>query len=492
MTFPNRPKLRVLPWVLGALLASQAASAVTFELYHQENGFIGDGSELAGVLATDSAISIVEGSSAFQGNFDSSGGGEFEFDGEEFPEIAPAAVVGNVTDGASASFFTDLNFGTAGGADFVLPDGILLTSGNANPPDSNTTSGFAGFASGLGDAGLDALLEAAEFDDRTTDATVLSFDFMVTNDSNAVALDFIFASEEFPEFADEFPEIAGIFVDGTNYAAFQDGSLLSVTSAGISAGNFVDNDGNNDGGISPLAIEYDGLSVPLTAVGLLDESRTTHNIKIAVSDTGDTDLDTGIFLANLRGISLGGSDDVDGPGSSPSDPLLPVPGDDSSDGFDFQIFVGDAGIGTDPTLPIFFDPDVAIGYEFTSNLDVTSLQVTVDLGDGIYSLMVWDGAAYQSLADFMVNEIVDLTSLSFDVFQFIIAGIETSAMVDPTDPTVFVTGLTFGSAGQLSLNMNPITAFVGGGGGGGGNVPVPASIYLLALGALAMRRRLLA
>lgn len=512
---------KALPILLGSLLASQGASAIVFDLYHEDNGYGTDGSELAAALVTDSNISILDGTSSFQGNTNDSFGGDDGYGGEggdgyggDVPqlfgvngmdiEIGTQSVgPGSATEGASASFFTDLDFGSAEGTSFKLSDGILLTSGNANLPESNTSTGFEGFASGQGDAGLDLLLEAAGLEDRTTDATVLAFEFNVAGDANAIALDFIFGSEEFPEFVDSFTEIAAIFIDGVNYAAFGDGSLLTVTSGNIAAGNFVDNNGNHDGGTSPLAVEYDGLSKPFTAVGLLDPMLDTHTIKIAVSDTNDTVLDTGIFLANMRGINLASGDDgddttFDGPGSTPDNPLLPVPGDDPSDGFDFQIFVGDAGIGTDPTRRIFFDPDVAIGYEFTSNLGVTSLQVAVDLGDGMYNLSVWDGMAYNFFTTFAVGDIVDLSGFNMGggVMQWLIDGIETSAMVDPTDDLAFVYGLTFATPGQLNLNQLPITVFVdpnqGGGGNPGGSVPVPAGISLLLIGALAMRRRLFA
>lgn len=521
MHLPLSFRRKALPILLGSLLASQGASAVVFDLYHQDNGYGSTGSELASALVTDSRISIVDGSSMFQGNtsgdegYGGEGdgyGGEGDGYGGEVPlafdvDIVDTQVVeSGPTSGASASFFRDLDFGTAGGVHFTLPDGILLTSGNANPAEMNTQSGFTGFASGQGDAGLDLLLQAAGLDDVTSDATVLSFEFTVEGDANAVALDFIFGSEEYPEYVNSYPEIAGIFIDGVNYAAFGDGSLLTVTQNNVGAGNFVNNNGDfgdvdADGNPfpvapEPLAIEYDGLSKPFTAVGNLDPMLQTHTIKIAVSDTNDTILDTAIFLANMRAITLGGGTVFDGPGSSPDLPLLPVPGDDAADGFDFQIFVGDAGIGTDPTQRIFFDPDVAVGYEFTSNIGVTSLQVTVDLGDGMYNLSVWDGMAYNFFTTFAVDEIVDLSGFNMGdgVMRFLIDGIETSAMVDPTDDTAFVYGLTFANAGQLNLNQLPITVFVDPNPGtpGGNGVPVPAGIYLLALGALVMRRRLFA
>ena len=50
--------------------------------------------------------------------------------------------------------------------------------------------------------------------------------------------------------------------------------------------------------------------------------------------------------------------------------------------------------------------------------------------------------------------------------------IETSANLDPTDTSAFVTGLTFASSGTVDMTQTPITAFV----------PEPASVALVALG----------
>ena len=483
-------KRSLIAAAVAALLPIGSASATSITVYDSTFDPARDGAPLASALVMDEAITIVDGSSEYQGNANE----------------------------GSSGLFTDLNFGTAGDTDFILDDGIVLTSGSADLAMENTQSGFTGTASGLGDEGLDLLLDEAGFGDfQTFDATVLSFDFTVEEGINAVALDFIFGSEEYPEFADAYPEIAAIFVDGTNAAAFEDGSLLRVTSETIGSGNYVNNNPHDDfegeggefGGegpldigvapveveYTPLDIEYDGLSIPLTAIGALDTTKDVHTIKIAVSDTGDQVLDTGIFVANMRGLNVGGGVDFDGPGSSADDPLLPVSGS-AEDGFVFEIFVGDAGIGTDPSEMIFFDPDVAVGYEFTSNLAIDTLMVTVDFGDGIYSLEVFDdaNAQYVALADFAVNDLIDFSSLAlgFDVFQWKIGDIEASAGVDPNDPSLFVYGLTFVTGGPLTLTQTPITEFVDDNGNGNGNVPLPASLYLFLLGALAMRRRLFA
>ncbi|MFP6688101.1 MAG: choice-of-anchor L domain-containing protein, partial [Alphaproteobacteria bacterium] len=88
----------------------------------------------------------------------------------------------------------------------------------------------------------------------------------------------------------EINDIAAVFVDGTNFALFPDDSILHFD-IGSNEFNFF----NNTGGA--LGIEYDGISEPNVIVGLLNTGLSTHTVKIAVSDTNDTVVDTGLFLS---------------------------------------------------------------------------------------------------------------------------------------------------------------------------------------------------
>ena len=460
-------------------LWATSANATVFELYNDLGPYLGNGSELAEALVTPgSGINVINGSELFQGNFDGTPvfpPDEFPGDGP-FPDFPPDPdfplppdpdTSFGPDDYGSASFFSGLNFGSADGTDFVLPDGILLTSGFAAPPTENTSPDFEGIASGFGDEGLDALLDAAGFPfETTTDATVLSFDFTVDADINAISLDFIFGSEEFPEFADEFPEIAAVFVDGVNYASFADGRLLSVTSEAIAAGNFFDNTP------SLLDIEYDGISAPMNLLGLLDMEQDVHNIKIAISDTGDTALDSGLFAANLQGTFVGGFDALD--------PLMPIEGDDPSDGFDFIIDVGDAGVGIDPTMPIFIDPYVATGYTYESTgANFATVVLPSGFGDDSYNVYGWDGSGWLFLGTVDAGVTFDFLAHNASGFgQFMIDGIETEAMVDPTDPGAFVTGVTFTNGGQIAVVQTPIETFV--------SVPEPETMLLFATGLIGL------
>ena len=192
--------------------------------------------------------------------------------------------------------------------------GVLLTSGIA-PGTSNTlswygadNSGSTGFANG--DADIDAVVNAV-FQTESYDATSLSFAFSVTDpQATSISFDLLFGSDEYPEWVDAFVDCGVVMVDGVNYALFNNDPLhpLSVISPNLAAGYFQDN------GASILPIEYDGVSGRLRIVAPLKAGQSPHTIKIAIADTGDHILDSGLFIANLAAGRDPGSGVVANPG----------------------------------------------------------------------------------------------------------------------------------------------------------------------------------
>ena len=492
------------PTVKKTLLAAAIATvispvgATTYQVYNPTDpaGFSGNGDELAAaLLSLNSGITIASNSAQFQGNFGEGGFNEGGFDEGDFPEgdfpngDFPEGDSGD-EDFGSAAFFTGLNFGSVEGTDFVLPDGILLTSGSADlNHNTNSESGFSHTASGQGDQGLQDLLDA-HFGDGgdgggddgyggegganiSSDATVLAFDFTVDDGIGAVSLDFMFGSEEFPEFVDSFPEIAGIFIDGVNYAVLSDGNPLTLTGQTVDGANFFDNDFQD--GTAPLAVEYDGITRPLTLTGLLDQSLDTHSIKIAVSDTNDTVLDTGLFVANLQGLP-------GVPGIDPNDPIMPDTPQPGDDGFTFTIDVGDSGVGIDPLFPIFIDPDVAVGYvyEVTGTTFGSVTLPMLGFGDDLFDIYGWDGTDFVLLtSDWLAGDAFLFGGSG--VSKFKVEGIELEGALDPTDPLAFVTGVTFTSGGTgITVTQTPIVEST--------SVPEPATLGLMLIGLLGMGR----
>lgn len=160
------------------------------------------------------------------------------------------------------------------------------------------------------------------------------------------------------------------------------------------------------------------------------------------------------------------------PGSSPTNPLMPVASDDGWN-FNFNIV---------PGRTVFIDPDIAIGYDYIVNSGPSIASVLLPtFGDGLYDLWLWNGSEWVATGDVLTGGVT--YNFVEAVTRFRILGIEQSAALDPLNPTAFVTGLTFDGSGQVSMSQNPITV----------SVPVPEpetyAMFLAGLGLLAMARR---
>ncbi len=166
------------------------------------------------------------------------------------------------------------------------------------------------------------------------------------------------------------------------------------------------------------------------------------------------------------------------PGSTPDNPLLPNPEPDPETGaWEF------ADVTVDPGQWTFFDPLVAIGYDYMVESGPNIAGVTLpEVGDNLFELFLWNGVDWV----LETGSLAANTEYEFDgggVDRFRILGIEVDALLDPADPEAFVTGLDFVSAGTVNLTQTPITTFV---------ASAPATPLLVATAVLALgwRRRL--
>ncbi|MCA9092408.1 MAG: choice-of-anchor L domain-containing protein, partial [Planctomycetaceae bacterium] len=177
--------------------------------------------------------------------------------------------------------------------------GIVLTTGDANfILGPNTVDSSTGIASGAGDAQLDTT-----FGVTTRDSTVLEFQF--TSAGGDLFFNFVFASEEYNEFANSsFNDVFAFYIDGENIA-FIPGTTTPISINTINGGDplgtnpqnpqfYVNND-PSDNGTKLNLFGYDGFTTKFTAqkLGL---SSGTHTIRMAISDVGDTALDTAVFI----------------------------------------------------------------------------------------------------------------------------------------------------------------------------------------------------
>ncbi|UTP40803.1 choice-of-anchor L domain-containing protein [Phenylobacterium sp. LH3H17] len=174
--------------------------------------------------------------------------------------------------------------------------GLLITSGGV-PNVTNTVMDF-GFDNNLaGDINLDAEVNRV-FSTVSYDATSISFSFTVTDPSiTGITFKLLFGTDEYPEWVDQFVDIAVVMVNGQNVAYFGNdpNAPLSVIGSNLAAGYFVDN------GDGHLPIEYDGVSNVLSAFAPV--SLGLNTLKIAIADTGDHILDSGLFISGLTGTT---------------------------------------------------------------------------------------------------------------------------------------------------------------------------------------------
>ena len=272
-----------------ALFASSASALVITPIINSD----ADGAIAAlvpAVLAPSSGITVVPGSATFQGN------------------------VGTSTLGQSGTY-TGFNLAPSSGSTptLVLPNGIALSSGIANVPNTNTTNQHNPAFPGTGS---NALLGSLVAPISTNDSNMLTFNFTVAPGQNAVSALFVFGTDEFP--TQNVTDIFGFFVDGVNYAKFPSGELISNTPGNPT--NFI----SNPVGSGLYDIEYNGLTRVLQVTGLLDLNLSEHTVAIGVADTSDTIFDSGVFIGGLVAgtATSGGIGDPGQPGGGG----LPEPG----------------------------------------------------------------------------------------------------------------------------------------------------------------------
>ncbi|MFY7741535.1 MAG: choice-of-anchor L domain-containing protein, partial [Flavobacterium sp.] len=205
-----------------------------------------------------------------------------------------------------------------------IDSGIILTTGRGNvavgPNNANNASNPPATPV-IGDADL-ALLATGGINNKA----VLEFDFIPTG--NQLNFNFVFASEEYPEFVNSaFNDVFGFFLSGPGIAGPYSGgatniALVPSTTTAITINNL--NGGfaagcplvlpggansafyvNNCGGAS---IQYDGFTTVLTASAEVQCGEVYH-IKLAVANVGDNGWDSAVFLQansfNVNPIDLG-------------------------------------------------------------------------------------------------------------------------------------------------------------------------------------------
>lgn len=238
--------------------------------------------------------------------------------------LGPNVVFSNVTFSGATNQIGSFN---SENANVGIGTGIMLATGDialALGPNNQSGGTLGGGANGATDDDLDLL----DSQYNHNDAAVLEFDFEATGPS--VSFRYVFASEEYPEYtgasdgcgdvSDAFgfflsgPGINGTFTNNAvNIAVIPgtsefvsintlNGGCSGLAEPGDPACNYCEFYVNNgDGFTAPYNaqntyIQYDGMTVVLTASYDGLECGEVYHIKLVIADASDTILDSGVFL----------------------------------------------------------------------------------------------------------------------------------------------------------------------------------------------------
>ncbi len=170
-----------------------------------------------------------------------------------------------------------------------IADGVLCTSGQAAlaaPPNDKTN---AGKANGMpGSTWCTQVAPGA----TTFDAAVLEVTFDLAAGFDGVGFDFIVGSEEYPEYVgQQYNDVVGVFVNGTNVALDQDGNPITINGPFFSGTKV----------ITATETQYDGSTPRLSGHATLTGGSTGNKLVVAICDAGDSTYDTGVFVAAFAG-----------------------------------------------------------------------------------------------------------------------------------------------------------------------------------------------
>lgn len=212
--------------------------------------------------------------------------------------------------------------GTFTGGPLGMRDGLLMTSGNVNlakPPNQSlpgtlAKEGATGVLTpdiGPPTGGQPAESFCARLIGEPTinphDVVKLTIDFELEAGFDGIQLDYVFGSEEYPDYrGDTFPDAFGFFVRPSGQATFTnfgrdpDGFDIDINGPFFASGNVIKTYGP---GAVPIS-EYNGLTPHLrSAFRLAAGPGLVHRIVIVVCDAGDQYLDSGVFLRALAGCN---------------------------------------------------------------------------------------------------------------------------------------------------------------------------------------------
>ena len=191
-------------------------------------------------------------------------------------------------------------FGTFTNDPFGLTSGVVLSTGKVTDiPGKNRKDN-------LMSNGSDLNTDFGPMGEKG-DLTQLNLSFFANCTVEKLFFEYVFASEEFPEFGgSEFNDSFELMLNGTNLAKLSDGKTVTINNLVPEPKNrskdhsdYIDNPTLT--GIAANIIKLDGFTKVLGFEGLLKQNQT-NILSIRIKDVGDGNIDSAVFI---KGGSLG-------------------------------------------------------------------------------------------------------------------------------------------------------------------------------------------
>ncbi len=212
-------------------------------------------------------------------------------------EISNVMYNGNLQ---TIGYFSD--YETSSGLDC----GVVISTGNVDDI-ANPSSIFANTNNSLpGDSLLTAYIQG-----QTYDAIIIEFDVMLQEDSLLICSEYVFASEEYPEFVNtSFNDMFGFFISGPNPSGgfYENFNMTKIpdTDLPVSINNLNNGLGNNgpcefceyyidNSDSSNAFFVFDGMTTAIPA-SIAIVPNVNYHVRLAVSDVGDGVYDSSILF----------------------------------------------------------------------------------------------------------------------------------------------------------------------------------------------------
>jgi len=182
-----------------------------------------------------------------------------------------------------------------------IVSGLLLATGNAlDAVGPNTSpSAMPGGVSGT-DPDLQALIPGYSVQ------TVTKLEFDMIPYTSTLSFDYVFASEEYPEFScSTFNDVFGFFISGPGIVGNQNVALLPYSTTPVAICNVHPAYGSSCpavnaqyyvDGTSNQYTEFDGWTKMLPTAPITVIPGQTYHLKLAVANVGDSNYGSGVFL----------------------------------------------------------------------------------------------------------------------------------------------------------------------------------------------------